>query len=66
MTDAVLFVWEWPQIVWAINVCITLVIYSVLDGSERTGKHSFAIQLVAIIASGIVLYFGGFFTVARP
>lgn len=60
------FVWEWPQITWAVLAGIGLLWAAVNDGEPRTGKHSIGVSLFCAMIAVAILYFGGFFTEVRP
>ena len=60
------FVWQWPQITFAVLIVIRVIVASVIDGDPRKGKHSFAITFTSILIWAVVSYFGGFWTEVRP
>jgi hypothetical protein len=60
------FVWQWPQIAWFCIAGFNLFGALLLDGAPKKANHSLAATMLALFVSAGLLYFGGFFTVARP
>ncbi|WP_428619467.1 hypothetical protein [Reyranella sp.] len=60
------FVWQWPQITWAVWACVVVLVAVAMDGEPKTGKFNGTAALIALFVSATLLYFGGFFTEVRP
>jgi hypothetical protein len=52
---------HWPQIVWISLAALHLLCVAILDGRERTGKHSLSITTLGIAFSAWLFWCGGFF-----
>lgn len=61
------FVWQWPQITMLSIWAFALVCYAIIDGKPREASTwRFSHRLLNTILYGGLLFFGGFFTEARP
>ena len=51
---------KWWQIVWIVLAAINIGISLVMDGTPKTGKHSFWVNVFGLAFNFALLYFGGF------